>query len=49
MSTVVAIGIGLVYLLSVGLFTFAGGLSAAGEAIKNWGEAAAGRPQSASH
>jgi hypothetical protein len=41
--------IGLLYLLSIGLFRLAGGLPAAGEALKRWGEAVAGSRHSTSH
>jgi hypothetical protein len=43
------IAIGLLYLLSIGLFRLAGGLPAAGEALKGWGEAVAGSRHSTSH
>jgi hypothetical protein len=39
---------GLLYLLSMGLFGLAGGVHAAGEAFKRWGETTAGlRPSTA--
>jgi hypothetical protein len=43
------IAIGLLYLLSMGLFRLAGGLPAAGEALKRWGEAVARSRHSTSH
>jgi hypothetical protein len=37
------IGIGLLYLLGMGLFGWLGGISAAGDAISRWGRATAER------